>query len=791
MIVMRFVYVTGLRREVFRNARLVGSWDGWSEVPMRPVVGDDGCPGFVAEVEIPDALAGQPVSWGVRLDAPAGPHTWGICAEHRGDAGRRDREFVLPPAGGRGEQRYHLSEGRRLGAQKFFPDGAVAPWLRFSVWAPNARDVAVVFGRADRGYIANDGTGIDPAAPVVALRKGADDIWQSGGLEHFERHAGAPYMFRITNAEGTVVFRTDIHSRWQFGRGAQDPERDGWDGRRDTLDGSVSCSVVIDQDLVRAEFEPTTTPPAQVSDAEFWHDEHRHGHPVPDRLEDLVIYELHVGALGYPRTDTGTLADAIALLDHLVDLGINAVELLPLAEFSGALGWGYGDTHHFAVESSAGGRDKYKHFVRECHRRGLAVIQDVVYNHYDLNAERAEWNFDATRPEQNSYYWYEGRSSDYPRPDGGYLNNGSSGFAPGYAQEQVRAMFVSSAVQLVEDFHVDGLRVDLTQAIHRDNSRNADGSGVPAANLAGQQLLREWSRTLRMIRPSVFLIAEDHSGWPAVTEPPRTGGLGFDATWFAEFYHHLVGDADVAGGAARLLREAGAGGDGPLAMAAFADRLARTRRPTVVYSESHDEAGGSEGSARTIAVAVNGAPLWGDTRAYAEARCRVVAALTLLSAGTPMFFMGEEIGAQRRYRYDNIASSKEDLLGDRAGVGARLFRYHQDLIRLRRANPAVRSRQLDVIHADDRSRVIAFVRRDGSRQVLIVASLNNAPFLDGYVLQTDPTRLADGWWAETFNSDAAGYGGHNVGNFGAAIPAADGRLQLRLPANGVLVLQRR
>ena len=79
--------------------------------------------------------------------------------------------------------------------------------------------------------------------------------------------------------------------------------------------------------------------------------------------------------------------------------------------------------------------------------------------------------------------------------------------------------------------HVDGLRVDLTQAIHRDNTLNADGRSVGSANIFGQKFLREWSRTLHMIRPTAMLIAEDHTGWDAVTKPPAQGGLGFDATW--------------------------------------------------------------------------------------------------------------------------------------------------------------------------------------------------------------------------------------------------------------------
>jgi 1,4-alpha-glucan branching enzyme len=286
------------------------------------------------------------------------------------------------------------------------------------------------------------------------------------------------------------VYRTDIHSRWQAGRGAVDPARAPWDGDPATLDGTVSCSVVVDQDVVRAEFEPTTTPPELVPDEKFWSREFTPGRPVPSRVEDLVIYELHVGALGHPARGPGTLDDAVRLLDQLDELGVTAVELMPLAEFSGSFSWGYGDTHHFAIESSSGGRDKYKHFVRECHRRGIAVLQDVVYNHFDQTAGRAEWQYDSTRPEDNIYYWYEGTSAGHPDPNGGYLNNNSSGWAPRYRAEPVRQLFISSAVELVEEFHVDGLRVDLTQAIHRDNSLNADGRGVGDANLFGQKLLR-------------------------------------------------------------------------------------------------------------------------------------------------------------------------------------------------------------------------------------------------------------------------------------------------------------
>ncbi len=792
MITVRFTYLTGLKRRIFRNARLAGSWNAWAELAMDEIAAEEGCPAFTAVVTFDDSQAGQKFRWGVRLDGPPGANAWAINLEvPDADSQERYREFELPAAGASREERYHFTYGRRLGAQKVYAGASAAPDLRFAVWAPHAKKVDVVFGKRNRGYVADNGDGMDSTLPVVPLAIGAAGIWQNAPIHDFARFVGAPYMFRIQNAQGKTVYRSDIHSRWQIGRGHQDPAKGGWDGDPKTLDGTVSCSVVIDQDVVRKEFEPSTAPPKLVSDDDFWATEFTPGLPVPTRIEDLVIYELHIGSLGFADAGPGTLAAAMDLLDYLSDLGVNAVELLPISEFSGDLSWGYGDTHHFVIESSAGGRDKYKHFIRECHRRGIAVIQDVVYNHYDQNAERAEWEYDSTLPEQNIYYWYEGQSADYANPNGGFLNNGSTGYTPRFWEEPVRQLFISSAAEFVEEFHVDGLRVDLTQAIHRDNSLNANGWGIRGANLFGQKFLRDWSRTLRLIRPSVMLIAEDHTGWDMVTKMPSVGGLGFDSTWFAEFYHHLIGDSDMGGGAARLLREAGFGHDGPLALEQFAGRLWNTQFSKVAYHESHDEAGNAGGSLRTSKVAVNNAVLFGAARDYAEARCRVAFGLSILSAATPMFFMGEEIVAQKLYKHDNISQSKEDLHGERAGAGAKMFRFYQDLIRLRRANPAARSTHLDVVHVFGPTRVIAFTRRKGGHELLVVASLSNHPFGDGYVIQTQGDRLPSGLWQETFNSDAAIYGGNNVGNYGTAIPCQDGRIQLRIPANGFLVLQRR
>jgi 1,4-alpha-glucan branching enzyme len=801
---VEFTYFTGLKREIFRNARLWGTWDAqgrWSqdglETPMTAILAEDGCPGFTATVDLDDGEIGKVFRWGVRFDTPAAANLWAITTEvPAADKDDRAREFKLAPVDGKQSEAFYLTYARRLGARKVFdrrPGTSKAPasppGLRFAVWAPNAQNVEVVFGDPARGYIADDGHGIDPARKPVPMTRGADGIWRSAVLPNFAAYEGAPYMYRVENAQGKTVYRTDLFSRHQSGRGVVDPKGAHWDGDPQELDGTKSCSVVVTLDTVARDFMPRPgQPEVRISEEEFWAHEFTPGLPVPSRFEDLVIYELHVGALGFGKERPGTLEDAMALLPHLSDLGVNAVELLPLSEFSG-VGWGYGDSHHFVIESTAGGRDQYKHFVRECHRRGIAVLQDVVYNHFDPIAERAQWAYDSEAPEQNIYYWYEGRSSDYAQPVGGYLKNKSTGYAPRYWEENVRHLFVSSAAAFMEECHVDGLRVDLTQAMHRDNQLLADDRTIGSANQFGSKTLREWSRTLRLIKPSAMLIAEDHTGWPKVTELPEVGGLGFDATWYAAFCHNLIGDSDMAGGQAQLLKLAGLGDDRALDLSQFASVLDGSKYNKVVYHESHDEAGNSNGSLRTLPCAVNSAPLFGPTRTVAEARSRVAFGLSLFSAGTPMFFMGEEVGAQKPYRYNDFIHNREDIAGERQGYGARLFRFYQDAIRFSRRHPAVRVQSIDVIHVHHEARVIAFRRSTGLDSLLVIASLSNRPFGD-YAIQTESSRLPDGAWRELFNSDAAIYGGDNVGNGGRDVQVTNGRLEVSVPANGFIVLAR-
>lgn len=782
---VRFSYRPGLWSHRFGNVRLVGSWNdagrpaaAWSSTPMTPAVDADESPCFNAEVDFDVAEIGTTFRWGVRLDGPAGRDLWGIAAEVDDEAStERVRSFVL--SAGMATQTYYLTQCRRLGAVKV-PVAGGAPGLRVSVWAPNARSVELVMADPSHGYVADDGTGTLRSLPMLAGEAG---IWRVGpedpNLTDFSALVGTPYMFRVTKDDGTIAYRTDMYSLMQIGRGDFDPRGQPYDGPASALEGPQSCSVVCDPDVVQldATIELAAT---------FWQDEFDPQRELPTQLQDLVIYELHVGALGFGKPRPGTLDDAIALLDHLTELGVNAVELLPIAEFEDIANWGYGTSQFMAIDQAAGGTDRMKRFVKACHKRGIVVILDVCYNHFDPNAERAEWLYDSNDPTRNIYLWYEGQPGNYASPDGGYLDNDSTGFAPRYSEEMVRQIFVSSAAFFVEVCHVDGFRLDQTSSIHEYNALHANGRLVGRANAFGVKFLKQWTRTMRLLRPGLFLTAEDYSNWPAMTASSLNGdGVGFDAIWYGDFQHHLVQHSSDY---AELIREAGFGDDRSLRMDFFAGALAASAAGKVVYAESHDDCGNKDGSARTIFLAVNGAPLVGETRRWAEARVRFAAGMALLSAGAPMFFMGEEVGAQKPYRYDTFLQNREDILADASGVGANLFAYFKALIRLSIDNPAIRSRNIDVGYADDANRVIAFHRWDETGEYLVIGSLANVAFTNGYWLHID--RLGGFGWTEMFNSDSTAFGGWNVGNAGRTVPAQNGSLNVVLPAAGLLVFRR-
>ena len=233
----------------------------------------------------------------------------------------------------------------------------------------------------------------------------------------------------------------------------------------------------------------------------LWHDERWQGPP----LTGAVIYELHVGTF----TKRGAFDSAISRLDHLCDLGITHIELMPVAAFPGEFGWGYDGVGLFAVREEYGGPDGLKRLVDACHDRGLAVILDVVYNHFGPVGNYA-----------NKFGPY--LTSVHHTPWGEAIN------FEGPGSDDVRRFFIDNALMWMRDFHIDGLRLDAVHefvdrsAIHFMEQMSADVDVL--SSTLGRRLV---------------LIAESDLNDPRVVTPREASGFGFDAQWSDDFHHAL------------------------------------------------------------------------------------------------------------------------------------------------------------------------------------------------------------------------------------------------------------
>jgi maltooligosyltrehalose trehalohydrolase len=345
-----------------------------------------------------------------------------------------------------------------------------------------------------------------------------------------------------------------------------------------------------------------------------WHDASWRGVD----LAGSVLYELHVGTF----SDEGTFAAAAEHLGHLVELGVGAVEVMPVAEFSGDRGWGYDGVDLFAPHHAYGGPDGLKGFVDACHGAGLGVVIDVVYNHLG--------------PAGNYLAEFGPYFSERHRTNWGAAVN-----FDGPGSDEVRRFVLDNATMWLRDYHADGLRLDAVHAIVDDSALHileqlADDVDALAAHVG---------------RP-LFLIAESDRNDPRVVRGRETGGLGMDAAWADEWHHAL--HAALSGERSGYYEDFGS-----LAMLAKALRQAwvydgqwsphrgRThgRPPTglsgrqfVVSVQNHDQIGNRAAGDRLGALVSPG-------------RLRIAAALLLTGPFTPMLFEGEEWGASTPFLY--------------------------------------------------------------------------------------------------------------------------------------------
>ncbi|MFC4054044.1 malto-oligosyltrehalose trehalohydrolase [Actinomadura syzygii] len=372
-----------------------------------------------------------------------------------------------------------------------------------------------------------------------------------------------------------------------------------------------------------------------------WTDQHWHGRPLPGS----VLYEMHVGTF----TPEGTFDAATERLDHLVALGVDAVEILPVASFPGKHGWGYDGVHLWAPHEPYGGPDALKRFVDAAHARGLAVILDVVYNHLGPDGNRLAG--------YGPYF-----TSTHPTPWGDAVNFDQEG------SEEVRAFVVQNALMWLRDYHFDGLRLDAVHAI---------------TDLGAVHVLEELAGAVAGLSAhlgrELFLIAESDLNDPRLVTSREAGGYGLDAQWSDDFHHalHAALTGERQGyycdfGALETLKKALTNvfvHDGTWSTyrgrrhGRPVDVLKTPAHRFVGFLQNHDQIGNRATGDRLGAVLADadaGAP---------PGLLKVGAALLLLAPFTPMLFMGEEWGASTPWCY--FTDHQDPELGRAVSEGRR------------------------------------------------------------------------------------------------------------------------
>jgi len=457
---------------------------------------------------------------------------------------------------------------------------------------------------------------------------------------------------------------------------------------------------------------------------------------------ELVIYELHVGTFnaGQPDVDAPAKFESVVRrFDHLKKIGINCIQIMPIAEFAGDRSWGYNPANIFAVESAYGGPKAFKELVKQAHKNGIAVILDVVYNHFgpsDLDL----WRFDGwSENDGGGIYFYNDSRRSTPWGD----------TRPDYGRPQVRQFIRDNAMMWLEEFRVDGLRLDMTLYI-----RAVDASASQV--LPDGWSLMQWVNTeVRKKFPKAITIAEDLQNSHTLTDTAENGGAGFGSQWDAQFVHPIR-EAVITGADEHRSMEA--------VKNAILSRYNGDPTRRVVYSESHDEV--ANGRARVPQeIDPNGASNW-----FAQKRSTLAAALVLTSPGIPMLFQGQEFVEGEWFR-DSVPLHWEQTETFRG-----IVRMYRDLIHLR-LNKKGTSRGLTgpnvaVTRVNDESNLIAFRRwqEGGSNdEVVVVANFHRDP-REGYSLGFSQP----GTWKLIFNSDWKGYSEQFQGYASAGVTAAAG-----------------
>jgi 1,4-alpha-glucan branching enzyme len=585
----------------------------------------------------------------------------------------------------------------------------------FAVWAPNARRVSVV-----GDFNAWDGR----VFPMRSL--GTSGVWE---LFLPDVGVGDLYKFELKNSDGRVHLKADPLAR----------EMEAAPGTASRV--THTAHVWEDHEWL-----------SKRATADVFH-------------EALAIYEVHLGSWArIPEEQNRMLSYrelALRLVPHVKALGFTHVELLPVAEHAFYPSWGYLVTGFYAPTSRYGTPDDFRFFVDYCHQNGIGVLIDWVPAHFPKD-DFALRRFDGTA----LYEHEDPRRGEHP--DWGTLifNLG---------RLEVRNFLTANVLYWLNEFHVDGLRVDaVASMLYLDFSRK-EGQWLPnryggRENLEAVEFLQSVNALVHENVPGAFTVAEESTAWSGVTRPPAEGGLGFDFKWNMGWMHDTL---DFFA-------------QDPLNRKYAVDRL--TFAMVYEYSErfinavSHDEVVHGK---RSLLGKMPGDP-WQQL-----ANLRLLLAYQCTRPGKRLLFMGAELGQWREWNYDTSL----DFHLENEPHGRDLGAFVRELGRLYLGTPALWRRDgepdgFEWIDCDDRENtVLSYIRRDGSDHVIVV--LNFTPVVrEDYRIGVPNA----GDYAELLSSDAAEFGGSGLTRcvLIAAEPVAyHGQaqsLRLRVPPLAALVL---
>lgn len=537
--------------------------------------------------------------------------------------------------------------------------------VAFRVWAPNAQAVYV------KGDFNNWSDQKNP------LNKEENGYWYA---TINNAHCGQEYKFVIINGD-QILDKSDPYTR--------------------QMNSSSGNSVIYDP----SEFD--------------WQNDN---FSIP-ALNELVIYEIHIGSFFADKQGiAGDFDMALQKLNHLKQLGVNALQVMPVGEFPGDFSWGYNPANIFAVESAYGGPDQMKRFVQKAHQEGFAVILDVVYNHFgpsDLDL----WQFDGWQEnDKGGIYFYNDERAVTPWGDN----------RPDYGRAEVRQFIRDNALMWLQEYHVDGLRFDSTLYI-----RTIDGDENHSIS-EGWSLLQQITSEIRIQFPNRILIAEDLRSNSFITKSAQEQGAGFHSQWDAKFVHpirDIVEQTQDENRSMETLKNA---------ILFNFDKDAFRR---IIYSESHDEV--ANGKQRVPQEVDPQDPSgW-----YSQKRSTLAAGLVFTAPGIPMLFQGQEF-LQGDWFRDDVPLDWH--LDDKFRGIVRLY---CDLIHLR-LNQQGFSRGLcgqftNIYHMNEADNVVAYQRWDQHGRgddVVIIANFSHVSHENYEIGMPTP-----GLWKLRLNSDATIY----------------------------------